>query len=191
MSWANLDDRLHAHPKVRKLQRLPFAGAEAFGIWTWCLSWCRSFSPDDGLVDPDDVALDWNADPEHMRQVFDLLLTVGLVDAVEPGGQFAIHDWADWQLDGRMHQVLAGKARAASAVRGANGRYVQPGGKGGTSHGAPPSSNSAEVAGLGTSRATPLHASPLHASPRLDDQPGDTGLSTFHETGRRLGFGKP
>jgi len=177
MSWANLDDRLHAHPKVRKLQRIPFAGAEAFGIWTWCLSWCRSFRPDDGLVVIEDVALDWNADKIHMAEVFDLLLSVGLVDAVEPG-KVVIHDWADWQM---TQQVRAGKARADGAVRGGNGRFL-------------PSALAAVVDAGRSGGQPPGHATPRLSTPRLsalEDQPEEAGLSTFHETGRRLGYGTP
>ena len=151
MSWANLDDRLHAHPKVRRLQRIPFAGAEAFGIWAWCLSWCRSYSSTEGRVRVEDVALDWGADPEHMAQVFDLLALVKLVDLVD--GDYVIHDWTEWQLDGNLRRVLAGKARAATAAR-IGGRF------------APNPHQPDQPAGEAvTSRATPLHASPLHASP--------------------------
>jgi hypothetical protein len=155
MSWANLDDRLHAHPKVRRLQRIPFAGAEAFGIWAWCLSWCRAYSPDTGLLAVADVAVDWNADPEHMSEVFALLQMVGLVDATDDPGKFAVHDWYDWQLEPHSR---AGRANAATAKRGERGRFL------------PKSTNGdgamvGDGAGDGHHRATPLHASPLHASP--------------------------
>lgn len=173
MSWANLDDRLHAHPKVRKLQRIPFAGAEAFGIWAWCLSWCRAYHPDDGLVVVDEVAFDWNADPEHMAEVFALLSSVGLVDAAEPG-QFAIHDWADWQMD---QHVRAGKARAESAQRGDNGRFV--------------TSALDPLVSAGESAGTPAgHASPRHSTPRLtsggEDGPKGNGMTTAYDTAKEV-----
>ncbi|MCU0894786.1 MAG: hypothetical protein MUD06_10775 [Rhodospirillales bacterium] len=145
MSWANLDDRLHAHPKVRELQTVPFLGAEAFGIWCWCLSWCRAFSPNDGRVKVEYAAREWQADPLHMAEVFDLLVTVGLVDRDRRGG-LRIHDWADWQLS---QQAKAGMARAATAKR-VHGRFA-------------PADQRAGKAGH--QPATPLHASPLHASP--------------------------
>ena len=110
MSWANLDDRLHAHPKVRRLQRIPFAGAEAFGIWCWCLSWCRAFRPNDGALDPDDVAADWGCDPAHMAEVFGLLEGVRLVDHVD--GTWAIHDWCDWQLSPQQRGGIHAAAQA-------------------------------------------------------------------------------
>ena len=149
MSWANLDDRLHAHPKVRRLQRIPFAGAEAFGIWAWCLSWCRSYTPETGRILVENVALDWGADPEHFAQVFDFLASVQLVDAAEEG-VYVIHDWDDWQLGSSEEWHKAGgRARAATARR-VGGRFA-------------PADQQAGSAG--TSMATPLHASPLHASP--------------------------
>jgi len=154
MSWANLDDRLHSHPKVRKLQRVPFAGAEALGIWTWCLSWCRAYAPTTGKICVADVALDWNTDPAHMAEVFLLLHTVGLVDEEVSGpAEYLIHDWADWQLDGHLRQSLAGKARAASALR-VGGRFAPN-----------PNQPNQRADEAGTSRATPLLSSPSHASP--------------------------
>ena len=121
MSWANLDDRLHAHPKVRRLQRIPFAGAEAFGIWCWCLSWCRAYTPDTGRIVVANVALDWNGDEEHFEQVFALLASVGLVDPDGDGGVYLVHDWNDWQLQA---QSKAGKARAATATRDEKGHFL-------------------------------------------------------------------
>uniref|UniRef100_A0A6M3ISD4 Uncharacterized protein n=1 Tax=viral metagenome TaxID=1070528 RepID=A0A6M3ISD4_9ZZZZ len=156
MSWANLDDRLHAHPKIRRLQRVPFAGAEAFGIWTWCLSWCRAYSRESGRVCVETVALDWNADPEHMAEVFALLLSVHLVDETDDPDAFTIHDWTDWQMD--QHQ-RAGIARAASAERGAHGRFTSA---------LVPLVDAGESAGH--QRATPLHTTPrLSRAPARDD----------------------
>jgi len=174
MSWANLDDRLHAHPKVRKLQRIPFAGAEALGIWTWCLSWCRAYSPTEGRVSVADVAVDWNADPEHMAEVFALLASVRLVDVEASGpAEYLIHDWCDWQLD---QQARAGMARARTAQRGGNGRFL------------PSALDKLDTAleEAGHQPATPLHASPLHASPRLDH-----GFEAVRETVTALALPHP
>jgi hypothetical protein len=155
MSWANLDDRLHAHPKVRKLQRIPFAGAEAFGVWCWCLSWARAYAPNTGIVPLEVVTSDWNADADHFADIFALLLRVGLVDESEPG-TFGIHDWADWQLVGHPGQVKAGKARAASAARNELGRFAPD----------PAPLEYLVKAGIQPGHASPLHTTPLPAPAR-------------------------
>jgi hypothetical protein len=128
VSWAALDDNFHSHPKVRKLQRIPFAGAEALGIWAWCLSWCRAYSPVTGRITTEAVADAWNADELHVEEVFELLLRVRLVDEVpikagDPVTCYLIHDWPDWQNTG---QRKAGLARAASASR-VGGRFARNG----------------------------------------------------------------
>lgn len=154
MSWANLDDRLHGHPKVRKLQRLGAEGREAFGLWSWCLSWCRAYAPLDGKVTIDVVADAWHMEEEEAAAAFRLLLRVRLVDE-ELFGVYLIHDWADWQLDGPQRQSLAGKARAGTAERDAGGRFLPLGA------GSPDSSSDKLVkAGL-----QPGHASPVHTNP--------------------------
>ena len=174
MSWANLDDRLHAHPKVRRLQRIPFAGAEAFGIWSWCLSWCRAYHPLDGAVVMEDVADSWNCDPEHMAEVFDLLVSVRLLDCDD--GRYAIHDWPDWQLDGKMHQILAGQARAATAVRSPAGTF-QPAG--------PASTSPIELdkAGIQPGRTSPRLSSPRLSEPVTPSKDGANGEKSFDELG--------
>jgi hypothetical protein len=180
VSWANLDDRLHAHPKVQELQAIPVEGIMAFGLWAWALSWCRAYSPDTGITTVKAAARAWNADPEMVRQLVDLLVDVGLAERDERDSPtWAIHDWVDWQM---TQQVRAGRARAEGAVRGNNGRFVtsalDPLVSAGRSGGSPPG-----------------HASPRHSTPRLsplvDGQRDEPGLSTFHETARRLGYGSP
>ena len=170
MSWANLDDQLHAHPKVRRLQRIPFAGPEAFGIWTWCLSWCRAYAPNTGRVHVADVALDWNADGDHMADVFALLKTVGLVDGTDEPSEYVIHDWMDWQHD--QHQ-RAGKARAASAVRDGDGRFA--------TSALEPLANAGRPAG----HATPHQSPPHHARTRATSQ---SGTGTLRETMAAMGL---
>jgi len=176
VSWANLDDRLHAHPKIRRLQRVPFAGAEALGIWTWCLSWCRAYAPTTGKVSLETVALDWNMDTLHMTEVFGLLCLVGLVDEeASHSGEYLIHDWTDWQLN---QHAVAGKARAASADRTPGGQF------------APRTASALEpMASAGSQRATPLHSIPNHATPaRARDA---DGFEAVRDTVRKLGFGAP
>ena len=167
MSWANLDDRLHAHPKVRRLQRVPILGAEAFGIWCWCLSWCRAFRPMTGVVSVDDVADDWGSDRDHMADVFATLLSVHLVDAVEDdSGTFVIHDWCDWQLTAQQRGGLHG---AAAAERDpGTGRFARP-----------PVGDQPDSAG--SPDGSPAgRTSPRLSSPRLSE-PGEPAQSTFRE----------
>lgn len=172
MSWANLDDRLHAHPKVRRLQRIPFAGAEALGIWAWCLSWCRAYAPADGRLDPEDVAIDWNTSGDHMRDVFQLLVSVRLMDAItqEPGGDtigYVIHDWGDWQLS---PQQKGGLARAQNASR-IGGRFAQePTSKLGHLASAGPPPGHQEV----SNQTKPL---PLQTSPSRAPAPAGAGAA--------------
>jgi hypothetical protein len=179
MSWANLDDRLHAHPKVRRLQRIPFAGAEAFGVWAWCLSWARAYSPLAGRLAVADVAFDWNADSEHIAEVFETLRGVGLVDGTDDPTVYVIHDWADWQLDGKMHQVLAGQARAAAATRSPAGTF-QPAGP------ASASSTKLDQAGHQPGPSSPVHSTPVlstRAPARETPSKDGDAVKTFDELG--------
>ncbi len=164
MSWANIDDRFHSHPKVRKLQRLGTPGAEALGIWAWCLSWCRAYSPDEGRVTVEEVSDAWNAEEDHIAEVFKLLLRVRLVDE-ELFGTYLIHDWADWQLGGAERQAAAGKARAATAERDEHGRFLPLG----ASRLDQQSSSSGKQGQAGDQ---PGHATPLPSNPAT---PADAG----------------
>lgn len=121
MSWANLDDQAHGHPKVRKLQRRP-GGLEAFGVWTWCLSWCRAFSPTEGTIDTEEIGCQWNLETDRVTELVELLITVKLVDVIDDEGfiSYRIHDWHDWQW---TFQQRGGKARAATARR-IGGRFA-------------------------------------------------------------------
>jgi hypothetical protein len=172
MSWANLDDRLHAHPKVQELRTIPIEGMMAFGLWTWALSWCRAYSPSDGVVSVKAAALSWNADPEMIRQLVDVLVQVGLAERDDRDGPaWSIHDWDDWQIGAsdEWHKA-GGRARAATARR-VGGRFA-------------PADQQAGSAG--TSMATPLHATPLRTSPRLDH-----GFEAVRETVTALALPRP
>ena len=177
MSWANLDDSLHAHPKVRRLQRIPFAGAEAFGIWCWCLSWCRSFRPNDGVLELEDVAADWGCDPEHIGAVFALLVSVNLIYISD--GHYAIHDWAYWQLSWLQ---LGGIHRAATAVR-EGGRFIA----GDQPSPASPAIGELVKGGPPAGRTTPRLSTPLRTTPELV-VPSNDGFEEVRTTVATLGF---
>ena len=166
MSWANLDDRLHAHPKVQELQAIPVEGMMAFGLWSWALSWCRAYSPDEGVIPVRAAARAWNAEPEQIRQLVDRLVEVEMAERDDRDAPtWAIHDWSDWQLDGRMRQSIAGKARAATAARSPAGTYlVEAGAEAGSQLSA--SSPKLDLAGI-----QPGHASPRLSTPRLSRAP--------------------
>lgn len=87
MTWARLDDQLHAHPKALA------AGLEAMGLWTLALSWCRAYRTG-GQVSPE--ALRRLAGPKAKR------LAARLVDARlwKPAGDgWRFHDWAEHYED--------------------------------------------------------------------------------------------
>ena len=150
MSWANLDDRLHAHPKVQELQAVPVEGMMAFGLWAWALSWCRSYSPDEGVIPVKAAARAWNADPEQIRQLVDRLVEVEMAERGErDDATWAIHDWCDWQLS---PQQRGGLSASRKASRTDHGRFGPPAGDQPVSAGPP--------AG---------HASPRLSTPRLSE----------------------
>ena len=185
MSWANLDDRLHGHPKVRRLQRIPFAGAEAFGIWTWCLSWARAYSPLEGRLSVADVACDWNADPEHMTEVFETLRGVGLVDllieAPAVTGVYFIHDWADWQLSAQQRGGLHASASAGRDL--GTGRFARPAGDQPGSAGGPAGTDPVE-AGAPAGRTSPRLSSPRLSEPvRTVEEIRDLERATGYRAG--------
>jgi hypothetical protein len=174
VSWGALDDRLHGHPKVRRLQRIPFAGAEAFGIWCWCISWCRAYAPLTGRVSVENVAVDWGADAEHFAEVFALLAMVGLVDPVEgdPDG-YDIHDWDDWQLSPEQR---GGKIASAKAERTAGGQFAKP------EHRLPPAIGTAGAAGDSRSDSRSTGWSPPHPAPPIPASPRQPARETARPT---------
>lgn len=129
MSWANLDDRLHSHPKVRKLQRVPYQGMAAFGLWCWCLSWCRAFAPKTGLIDAEALALDWHADQAFVEDLLNLLVLTRLLDVIvsehdgDPIG-FQIHDWIDWQITATDEARRRGGLKRAATADRSSGRFA-------------------------------------------------------------------
>lgn len=168
MSWANLDDRLHAHPKVQELQTCPAEGMMAFGLWAWALSWCRAYSPEEGIIPVKAAALAWRADPEMIRQLVDRLVEVDMAERTDRDAPtWAIHDWRDWQL---TPQQRGGLAASQKATRGEHGRFSPPAGDQPVPAGRPAEDQLPPAIGQPVSAGSPAgHASPRHSSPRLSE----------------------
>lgn len=121
MSWAKVDDRLHAHPKVRR------AGLEAMGLWVLALSHVAAYLTD-GRIELEDV--------KHLAGSKGPALAARLVAAGlwEPDGEgWRVHDYLELNPSAAM--VKAERERKASAGRsGALSRWKGRAGDG-TSHG--------------------------------------------------------
>ena len=168
MSWANLDDRLHAHPKVQELQAVPVEGMMAFGLWAWALSWCRSYSPDEGVIPVKAAARAWNADPEQIRQLVDRLVEVEMAERGErDDATWAIHDWCDWQLS---PQQRGGLSASRKATRTDHGRFGPPAGAQPDTAGPPANDRLSPAISQPVSAGPPAgHASPRLSTPRLSE----------------------
>ena len=160
MSWAAVDDRFFAHPKVQRLlRRYPCEGMTALGLWLLTLSWGRSFAAETGQM-PLDAACDaFSTDEVFVRQLAGRLVEVGLCDGslddtgLLTGEAIAIHDWDDWQ---RPQQVRAGQARAAKASR-EHGRFAPADQRAGDAGGAGDSA--------GDQPAIPIPSHPIPSTP--------------------------
>jgi len=119
MSYGLVDDRFHCHRKPAK------AGAEAIGLWTLALSWCKD-TRSEGFVPVDRplALLEDEDDPQACAErCIARLVKARLWEPVEGGWQF--HDWADHQNsaeedDARKaarHEALY-EARAEAGRRG-------------------------------------------------------------------------
>jgi hypothetical protein len=168
VSWANLDDRLHAHPKVQELQTMPSEGMMAFGLWAWSLSWCRAYSPDDGVIPVKAAALAWRADPELIRQLVDCLVEVDMAERGDRGDPtWAIHDWCDWQLS---PQQRGGLSASRNASRTELGRFGPPAGDQPDGAGEPAEHQLSPASSQPVSAGPPAgHASPRLSTPRLSE----------------------
>lgn len=166
MSWANLDDRLHAHPKVQELQTIPVEGIMAFGLWTWALSWCRAYSPDAGIIPVKAAALAWRSDPEQIRQLVDRLVSVEMAERADrEAPTWTIHDWCDWQLS---PQQRGGLSASRKASRTEQGRFGAPAGYQPDGAGTPAEHRLSPAVSEPVSAGSPAgRTSPRLSSPRL------------------------
>jgi len=180
MSWANLDDRLHAHPKVQELQAIPVEGMMAFGLWSWALSWCRAYSPDEGVIPVKAAARAWNADPEQIRQLVDRLVEVEMAerdDREDP--TWAIHDWCDWQLS---PQQRGGLSASRASARNDHGRFSRSAGDQPVIAGGP-AGDQPVTAGSPAGRTSPRLSSPRLSGPVTPSKDGANGEKSFDELG--------
>jgi hypothetical protein len=132
MSWAQMDDGFHDHPKTLALMdsASPIETAAAVGLWTLMLTWAKS-----------------HADPQHPERSGHIpaglvFRTMGgkvlgerlanlLVNAragrdhglweIDPSGGWRIHDFAAWQELDRW------QARSEAGRKGARARWKQTG----------------------------------------------------------------
>ena len=87
MSWFKVDDKFHAHPKVKRIpKRLRRA---AVGLWTLTGAWSADYETD-GEV-PEYMLDEFDAEPEEV----DALVAAGLWERVEDGIRF--RSWEEFQ----------------------------------------------------------------------------------------------
>lgn len=106
MTFFNVDDQFHSHPKRRT------AGWAAIGLWTTAGSWCRAYKRD-GFV-PADLVDEWKA-KRYAEQLVKAGLWFVSVDRGEPGYQF--HDWLDVNNTSEEVEKQREKARERQRAR--------------------------------------------------------------------------
>ncbi len=84
MSWAKVDDKLHAHLKAVR-------AGEAMALWVLALSWCVAYLTDGELPEEQPSRLIGRRGPRMAAK----LVEVGLWEKSEFGYRF--HDWFDYQ----------------------------------------------------------------------------------------------
>lgn len=96
MTWFKVDDKLHSHPKARKVRRTHQAkrrDSAPFGLWVLAGSWA-SDSGTDGFI-PSEILDEWDDDaPELAHRLTDAGLWWETVVNGEHG--FGFHDWRDY-----------------------------------------------------------------------------------------------
>lgn len=108
MTWAKLDDKLHASVKWRRATK----GARA--LWTTALSWC-SDQENDGRV-PADMLRTLDGTPAEAAS----LVKAGLWDPSDDGWVF--HDWTDYNPDSASKKAKR-EAESQGGRRGNHARW--------------------------------------------------------------------
>jgi hypothetical protein len=117
VSWAKLDDTLHAHPKATD------AGLEAMGLWVLTLSHCGAYLTDGHVRRP--IALRTAGSAEVLERLAANLVRVGLWE-LHPGGDgWQVHDYLEFNpsrlevraqrsaTERRGREIRAARAREA------------------------------------------------------------------------------
>jgi hypothetical protein len=104
MAWFKIDDKLHDHPKIRKLRDHKL---EALGLWTACGSWSAD-TLSDGFV-PREIVHRFDPDEVIAKR----LVSVGLWIPCELDGEdgYAFHQWTEHQPTRAEVERRRGEAR--------------------------------------------------------------------------------
>lgn len=130
MVWFKVDDKLHDHPKVRRLGKDKLA---ALGLWTTCGSWAAD-TTSDGFV-PREVVR--RHDPRE--RVAAKLVSSGLWAKSEQNGEigYQFHQWDEYQPTAASIEADREEWRKKKASQRKGKRGVSPGDNKGTSKGSP------------------------------------------------------
>lgn len=123
MSWYNVDDRAHAHPKLRR------AGLAAAGLWALAGSHAKAYHLD-GQV-PRYWVDQWGPDAGKQAR---RLVDIGLWHSPghtcprcpQPDEGWVFHDWDDYQLGTQIEQTRADNARRQRESRARKASNVTP-----------------------------------------------------------------
>jgi len=114
MSWFNVDDRVHAHPKTRQS---PFA---ALGLWTAAGAYAANFNTD-GRIPAWFPASQRRHPDEDVDALIAALVALGLWEPCEQGWQ--MHDYQDWN---RTHaQILETQEKERARKAAARARLLR------------------------------------------------------------------
>lgn len=104
MAWFKIDDKLHDHPKVRKLRDHKL---EALGLWTACGSWSAD-TLSDGFV-PREIVHRFDPDEAIAKRLVEVGLWIPCEQDSEDG--YAFHQWTDHQPTRAEVERRRGEAR--------------------------------------------------------------------------------
>ncbi|MFE5777111.1 hypothetical protein [Brachybacterium sp. NPDC056505] len=128
MSWFKVDDKIHAHPKFKRIPRALRLAAS--GLWVHAGAWSAAFETD-GAV-PEYIVEDLGG----TDVLVEALVAVGLWDPADDGIQF--HDWDEFQpTKAAKDEKRAAEAERVRKWRQRKSRESANGQESGTSDGGP------------------------------------------------------